>query len=72
MSRSDFRITISGKDRDAQGIIKASLYTQLTTFSRARLSLSEAKTPMSETKNMTTPRTMRITAGAKNTPSSVL
>lgn len=52
--------------------LNLALGPQLTTFSRVRLSLSEAKTPMNETKNMTTPRTMRITAGAKNTPSSVL
>lgn len=44
----------------------------LTTFSRVRLSLKEAKTPTNETTNMTIPRRIRIIAGAKNTPSIVL
>lgn len=48
------------------------LSTPLTTFSRVRLSLREAKTPMNETINIMIPRRIRIMAGAKNTPSRVL
>lgn len=53
-------------------IWSSALSIPLTTLSRVRLSLRQAKTPMNETTNMRIPRTIRIRDGARNTPCSVL